>query len=74
MRQPWTIRAVTVLFMTLALVGCKGGKAGPAPTTTPAATASAAPASASCSIPQNNGGDQDADNNGGPNDGDGCDK
>jgi hypothetical protein len=25
-----------------------------------------------CTIPQNNGGDHDADNNGGPNDGDGC--
>ncbi|MDX6227706.1 MAG: hypothetical protein QOI76_1096 [Frankiales bacterium] len=29
---------------------------------------------ASCTIPQNNGGDHDADNNGGPDDGDGCDK
>jgi len=27
-----------------------------------------------CTIPQNNGGDHDADNNGGPDDGDGCDK
>ena len=26
-----------------------------------------------CAVPQNNGGDRDADNNGGPNDGDGCD-
>jgi ABC-type glycerol-3-phosphate transport system substrate-binding protein len=26
-----------------------------------------------CSIPQNNGGDHDADNNGAPSDGDGCD-
>jgi hypothetical protein len=26
-----------------------------------------------CTIPQNNGGDHDADNNGGPSDGDGCD-
>jgi hypothetical protein len=31
-------------------------------------------AAASCTIPQNNGGDHDADNNGGPDDGDGCDK
>jgi hypothetical protein len=29
---------------------------------------------ATCTIPQNNGGDHDADNNGGPDDGDGCDK
>lgn len=27
-----------------------------------------------CTIPQNNGGDHDSDNNGGPDDGDGCDK
>ena len=31
----------------------------------------AAPAGASAGIPQGNGGDQDADNNGGPSDGDG---
>jgi predicted lipoprotein with Yx(FWY)xxD motif len=30
--------------------------------------------SPTCTIPQNNGGDHDADNNGGPDDGDGCDK
>jgi len=30
-------------------------------------------ATATCTIPQNNGGDHDADNNGGPDDGDGCD-
>jgi len=29
---------------------------------------------AACTIPQNNGGDHDADNNGGPDDGDGCDQ
>jgi hypothetical protein len=29
---------------------------------------------ATCTIPQNNGGDHDADNNGGPDDGDGCDQ
>jgi hypothetical protein len=42
--------------------------AGTTPTTNlPAATTP-------CTIPQNNGGDHDADNNGGPNDGDGCDR
>jgi len=40
----------------------------PAPTSTPAPTK---PPSASNGIPQNNGGDQDSDNNGGPDDGDG---
>jgi hypothetical protein len=40
---------------------------------TPAAPAAGAPAqeSSASGIPQNNGGDQDADNNGGPSDGDG---
>jgi cytochrome c5 len=37
--------------------------------TTPAAPS--APAASSSGIPQNNGGDHDADNNGGPSDGDG---
>jgi predicted lipoprotein with Yx(FWY)xxD motif len=40
----------------------------PAPTSTPAPTK---PPSASNGIPQNNGGDHDSDNNGGPDDGDG---
>jgi predicted lipoprotein with Yx(FWY)xxD motif len=37
------------------------------------APSSSAP-SPTCTIPQHNGGDHDADNNGGPDDGDGCDK
>lgn len=37
-------------------------------------TTSNAPTTTACTIPQNNGGDHDADNNGGPDDGDGCDK
>jgi|SRR5947209_7684100 len=43
-----------------------------APGTTKATTpSSASPAPATSGIPQGNGGDQDADNNGGPSDGDG---
>jgi predicted lipoprotein with Yx(FWY)xxD motif len=42
-------------------------------TSTPAPSTTSAP-SPTCTIPQNNGGDHDADNNGGPDDGDGCDK
>jgi predicted lipoprotein with Yx(FWY)xxD motif len=42
-----------------------------APVTTPAAPPATAPAQAANPIPQGNGGDQDADNNGGPSDGDG---
>ena len=45
--------------------------AAPAPTTTPAAPAPTPPSPPATAIPQHNGGDQDADNNGGPTDGDG---
>jgi hypothetical protein len=44
-----------------------------APSSTSAPTSTSAP-SPTCTLPQNNGGDHDADNNGGPDDGDGCDK
>jgi predicted lipoprotein with Yx(FWY)xxD motif len=44
--------------------------ASPAPMT---AKRHAAPPT-TCTVPQNNGGDHDADNNGGPSDGDGCDQ
>jgi predicted lipoprotein with Yx(FWY)xxD motif len=49
-------------------------KAAPRPTPRPAPTSTPAPKkspAASNGIPQNNGGDQDSDNNGGPSDGDG---
>jgi predicted lipoprotein with Yx(FWY)xxD motif len=46
--------------------------AGTATSTSPPSSTSAA--SPTCTLPQNNGGDHDADNNGGPDDGDGCDK
>jgi predicted lipoprotein with Yx(FWY)xxD motif len=42
-----------------------------APVTRPAAPRASAPAQPANPIPQNNGGDHDADNNGGPSDGDG---
>jgi predicted lipoprotein with Yx(FWY)xxD motif len=45
----------------------------PGSSTSTSAPSSSAP-SPTCTIPQNNGGDHDADNNGGPDDGDGCDK
>jgi hypothetical protein len=41
------------------------------PATTPPAPPATAPAHTANPIPQGNGGDQDADNNGGPSDGDG---
>ena len=49
--------------------------AGGAATTVTRTPASGQPAATTpCTIPQNNGGDHDADNNGGPSDGDGCDR
>jgi hypothetical protein len=57
--------------------GSTGGSSNTSVTTTTTAS-STSPTSVSpttaCTIPQNNGGDHDADNNGGPDDGDGCDK
>ena len=43
----------------------------PAPTPAPTSTPAPTPPPASNGIPQNNGGDHDSDNNGGPDDGDG---
>lgn len=44
------------------------------PASTSATTTTIAPTTSTtlCTVPQGNGGDHDADNNGGPNDGDGC--
>jgi len=72
MRQTAGMRWVAALVLVLALAGCKSGKSSPGSSTPTAGTAT--PAAATCVIPQNNGGDHDADNNGGPDDGDGCDK
>jgi uncharacterized lipoprotein YbaY len=77
MRQPLVMRWVAALVMVLALAGCKSKSASPGSpgsTTPTAGTSSSSSAGASCVIPQGNGGDHDADNNGGPDDGDGCDK
>ena len=59
--------------------GSGGGSTTVAPATTVAPTATTlAPAATTqpsappCTIPQNNGGDHDSDNNGAPSDGDGC--
>ena len=51
----------------IAAAGCGAGSSSPAP----AASASPAAPGSSAGIPQNNGGDHGADNNGGPSDGDG---
>jgi hypothetical protein len=68
-----------VLVAVLALGACGGSKStnnapSNSPATSPGAatTTAAQPTTTGCTIPQNNGGDHDADNNGGPSDGDGC--
>jgi ABC-type glycerol-3-phosphate transport system substrate-binding protein len=69
-----------LLVGALVLAACGSSKSTNTPSNTPTtsgASVTTAPqsnASTPCTIPQNNGGDHDADNNGGPNDGDGCDR
>jgi hypothetical protein len=71
------------LAIALGLAACGSSSApaansGTTPTTAPVATTApttaptSAPTTTQCTIPQSNGGDHDADNNGGPSDGDGC--
>lgn len=64
------------LVLAFAASGCGGSSSstssnGTGKTGAPASQSSSEGASGSSEIPQNNGGDQDADNNGGPSDGDG---
>jgi hypothetical protein len=66
-RLPWTV--VGVVALAVGVAGCGGYSstaAKPAPSGAPQHSAPSASA-----IPQGNGGDMDADNNGGPDDGDG---
>jgi hypothetical protein len=72
--------ATASVGLVLALAACGGTSNTPSPaaagSSTPPASTATAPAnqagtSATAGIPQHNGGDQDADNNGGPSDGDG---
>jgi hypothetical protein len=79
-RTPLTLLgAAAVPLVALAVAGCGGGGSATAKAPPPAAHGSAMsgkpaakkPAAADNGIPQNNGGDHDADNNGGPSDGDG---
>jgi len=65
----WIAGMVAVLL----LAGCNKQAQAPSNGTTPGA-GTGAHSTAPCVIPQGNGGDHDADNNGGPSDGDGCDR
>jgi hypothetical protein len=70
----------TLVLGVLLFAGCSSSKAtntpagnSPSNTTVAPGATSGRPSTPPCTIPQNNGGDHDSDNNGGPSDGDGCD-
>jgi len=64
-----TVVIAGLVFAPLALVACGSSSSSHSP-----GSGSNGGKTAACTIPQNNGGDHDADNNGGPDDGDGCDR
>src|SRR5947209_3473741 len=68
--RPLSAVAVAAIFI---LAGCGSSKPSNTNSGGGSVTTTGGPGS-TCTIPQNNGGDHDADNNGGPSDGDGCDK
>lgn len=65
--------ALLTPLLAIALAGCGGSSSSNTPGSPGASHSKASAPTPSCTIPQNNGGDHDADNNGGPDDGDGCD-
>jgi hypothetical protein len=79
--KKWSaLLATASVGLVLVIAGCGGSSSAPshaaAGHSAPAVGSAAVPAnpaasSATAGIPQSNGGDQDADNNGGPSDGDG---
>jgi hypothetical protein len=83
MRRLMSLFGPLMLAALLATAGCSSSSPSktnggtPGTGVSPATTASAGvtqPSAPPCTIPQNNGGDHDSDNIGGPSDGDGCDK
>ena len=66
----WLQAGAVVIAVVIA--GCGGASYSPSSTKpAPSGSAQSKPAASASAIPQNNGGDMDADNNGGPSDGDG---
>ncbi len=63
------VLVLLALVFAPTLVACSGSSS---PSKSPGPSGGGS--TAACTIPQNNGGDHDADNNGGPDDGDGCDR
>jgi hypothetical protein len=81
MRRSPSLLGMLVLAVTLGLTGCGASQTTNTPPATASPNSTVGPGTTTgqgstppCTIPQNNGGDHDADNNGGPNDGDGCDR
>ncbi len=67
-----TLRSILAIgAVAVAVAGCGGGHATQNAQTTATQHQVASGSSPTSGIPQHNGGDQDADNNGGPSDGDG---
>jgi PBP1b-binding outer membrane lipoprotein LpoB len=70
------VRSLAVLVAGgFLLAACSSSGTSSPSTSTPATktTTTSVSSTTVCSIPQSNGGDGDADNNGAPSDGDGCD-
>jgi hypothetical protein len=65
-----TLLLALILLIALSATACRSTAANKQSPRSPGASSP----TATCTIPQNNGGDHDADNNGGPDDGDGCDR
>jgi hypothetical protein len=71
MRPAWRLACAATVVVALGVAGCGGGSSS-SKTSPAASSALAKQSSASSGIPQGpNAGDRDADNNGGPSDGDG---
>lgn len=69
-KRQLVIAGFATLTMAFGLAACSGS-AGPTKSNNGGSVATTP--TTQCVIPQNNGGDHDADNNGAPSDGDGCD-
>lgn len=72
---------MVLLSLPLLLAACGGYSSSTSSTSTTSgagagvtSTTAGGSSTTACTIPQNNGGDHDADNNGGPSDGDGCNR
>ena len=83
MTRTLSVFGTLLLASSLGLIGCTSSKTTNTPPGSGSSNSTLAPATVGprttspssappCTIPQNNGGDHDSDNNGAPSDGDGC--